>query len=94
MNPIDMVFQAFSGLTGGLVTDMYTAIIAMIGITILYHGGKMLINFLYGEALNRSFYKTAQEMRGLVEPNEDYRHYKYKQLMRKKFEHEMRTGKF
>ncbi|MBU0484826.1 MAG: hypothetical protein KKB30_09970 [Proteobacteria bacterium] len=38
MNPNDIIFQAFTNLTGGLIDDMTTAVIGLVGIIMIMVG--------------------------------------------------------
>ncbi|OGR08229.1 MAG: hypothetical protein A2511_14855 [Deltaproteobacteria bacterium RIFOXYD12_FULL_50_9] len=46
MNPTDIVFQAISQLTGGLITDLTTAIVGMVLLSFIAMGGDLLLNVL------------------------------------------------
>lgn len=46
MNPTDMIFNAISQLTGGLIADLSTAIIAMIMLSFIAMGFDYLLDIL------------------------------------------------
>lgn len=48
MNPIDLVFNSISSLTGGLITDLTTAVIGLLTISFLAFGADLLIGVLAG----------------------------------------------
>ncbi|MBU0730202.1 MAG: hypothetical protein KKA70_10700 [Proteobacteria bacterium] len=46
MNPADILYQAFSNLTGGLINDLQSAMVALISLALLVHGFNILNNLL------------------------------------------------
>lgn len=46
MDPIALVFQAISQMTGGLITDMTTAIIGMVMLSFVAMGADLLLDIL------------------------------------------------
>lgn len=46
MNPIDIVFQSISQLTGGLITDLTTAIVGMVLLSFIAMGADLLLDVL------------------------------------------------
>lgn len=89
MNPADLVFKAFSDLTGGLVTDMYTAIIAMVGIIVLYAGATKLINFFQVQAMDSELISLNKKMGGNGDFYGDYNKRKYNRIMQMRLKKDM-----
>lgn len=53
MNHTDILFQSFSNLTGGVVTDLTTVIMAMVFFMVLLMGYKKLMTVFEGNMLDR-----------------------------------------
>ncbi len=90
MNPADLIFSAFSSLTGGMVDDIYTAIIAMVGIIVLYVGMSKLITFLSAQALDGELIGLHKKMGGNGDFYQDYNKRKYNHLIQKRLKKDMR----
>jgi hypothetical protein len=46
MNPIDLIFQSISHLTGGLITDLTTAIVGMVLLSFIAMGFDLVLDVL------------------------------------------------
>ena len=53
MNPIDLVFSSITNLTGGLVTDLTSAVIGLLTISFLAFGADLIIGVLAGRRIDK-----------------------------------------
>jgi hypothetical protein len=67
MNPIDILFQAISDLTGGLIHDLVTVIVAIVCLEFIVLGFEMLLGVINNSIGRRhasnDFYATASDVR-------------------------------
>ena len=90
-NPSDIVFQSISNMTGGLINDLTTAIIAMAGIGIILMGFEYLkdclVDSIHTRETNaaldraRSYKSMADEMDDEV--SKDYLNARYRNEIRR-----------
>jgi len=48
MTPVDLIFSAISNLTGGLITDLTTAVIGLLTISFIAFGADLIFGVLAG----------------------------------------------
>jgi hypothetical protein len=53
MNPIDLIFGAISNLTGGLITDLTTAVIGLLTISFIAMGADLIIGVFAGRRTDK-----------------------------------------
>lgn len=51
MQPTDLLFQAFSNLTGGVINDLTTVMVAMVGLMVLLWGARKIMSVFEAEIL-------------------------------------------
>lgn len=73
MSPIDYVFQSITTLTGGLITDMTTAIVGVLAVMFVCLGVDLLKDVLLGPTLSRN------------EEERQYKHYKERRERTERF---------
>jgi hypothetical protein len=80
MTPTDLIFQAFSNMTLGLVDDLITVIIGMVGLTMLVVAVRKIQSVLLGKRLDEAI-----DSRGL---SDQYEKYKDRRIIQAKFRHD------
>lgn len=80
MNPADIVFEAFSNLTGGLVTDLQTAVVALVGLMVMVIGLKKLQSLLLDRNLDAAL-EDAYKKQGWSGIEGDIQKARYKKLL-------------
>lgn len=80
MKPIDLIFQAVSNMTDGIINDITTAIIGCVTLLFLIVGFKHLQNVLIGKKYDK--YISDRNL------GSEYEDYKNKQIFRAKFKHD------
>ena len=63
MNPVDIIFQAASNLTGGIISDMQTAIIGMVVLLFIYLGFNILVGILTPPTQTPTFTGSLEDAR-------------------------------
>ncbi len=53
MNPVDLVFSAITSLTGGLITDLASAVIGLLTISFIAFGADLIISVLAGRRMDK-----------------------------------------
>lgn len=76
MNPVDILFASVSSLTGGLITDMTTAMVAIVCLSFLLMGFDILRDIIEGKIMAR---------RKVKEEIESYQKYTESRERRDKF---------
>lgn len=80
MNPIDLIFQAFATMTGGIITDLTTAVVGVVMLMMMVAGLNMLKRILIGAKYDRYI-----KDRNL---GHEYEKYKDRRIFEAKFKHE------
>jgi hypothetical protein len=80
MSPFELIFQAFSSLTFGLVNDLFTVIVGMITVSFIVVAFKEILRALRGKRLDNYI-----EEHNL---GDEYLEYRDKRVVMAKYRHE------
>lgn len=72
MNPTDMIFGAISQMTGGLIADLSTAMIAMVMFSFIAIGFDLLLDVLDNKIKVRNDHKKLTGLYSTSEIDNDY----------------------